>query len=134
MPTRVDDAGMTALTFEGGLSNAVIPTDFGSNASAPETGIISAGTPNIALTWSAPVGEWQFYYDDEWGAAQMDQYGVGNPFDISFSSDAGWDVTVESFVFDDYAAYKSGNCFEWTLYEESVDGPIIGSGVVTSTD
>jgi hypothetical protein len=72
--------------------------------------------------------------DDEWSAAQMDQYGVDNPFDISFSSDEGWDVTVESFVFDDYASYKSGNCFEWTLYEESVDGPIIGSGVETTTD
>jgi hypothetical protein len=134
MPTAIDDAGMTALTFEGTLTNAEIPADFGSRVSAPETGIVSAGTPNVEVTWSAPGGYWQFYDDGEWNGAQMDQYEVDNPFDIGFTSDEGWGVTVESFVFDDYANYESGNCFEWTLYTESAEGSVIATGVETTTD
>jgi len=64
----------------------------------------------------------------------MDQYEVNNPFDILFSSDEGWSVTVESFVFDDYANYESGNCFIWTLYEESAEGLVIRSGIETTTN
>jgi len=132
MPMSIADSDMTALTFEGMVTNSDIPSNFGSNVSTPEPGIVSAGTPNVEVTWSAQNGAWQFYDDGEWSAAQMDQYEVNNPFDILFSSDEGWSVTVESFVFDDYANNESGNCFIWTLYEDSAEGLVIKSGVETT--
>lgn len=134
MPTSLSDEYMTALTFEGLTTNSEIPEEYGSKVSTPEPGIVSAGTPNIEVTWLASGGYWQFYNDGEWSAAQMDQYGVDNPFDIVFTSDEGWGVVVESFVFDDYATYETGNQFVWTLYEESADGTVIATGVGTTSD
>lgn len=135
----VSQTQATILTFEGNGTNINIPSDFGSNVSVGSAGIdVSNGaTPNITLSWSttAPDG-WEFYDDSEWqGAAQMDDFEPGITFDILFTPDNGYSVTVSSFVFDDYVGYSTGNTrFEWALYENDENGNVIASGTDRTAD
>ena len=121
-------ANAAILTFEGKGTNVNIPDTFGDNIAAAETGISVANgtTPNVDLTW---LGTWQFYNDAEWtGAAQLDAFAFGKDFDLLFTPDAGFRVLVDSFVFDDYAGWGTGNTFDWTLYENNDAGAVIASG------
>ena len=130
-------ADATTLTFEGKGTNGNIPNTFGDNIAAAETGISVANgtTPNVDLTWSAAGGTWQFYNDAEWtGAAQLDGYDVGDTFDILFTPDSGYSVQVDSFVFDDYAGYATGNKFNWSLSEDNAAGAVIASGTGTTAN
>ena len=129
-------ANATVMTFEGLGTNASIPDTFGDNIAAAETGIsVSNGTtPNIDLTWSATGGDWQFYNDSEWQAAQLDAFNVGNTYDLQFTPDTGFGVLVDSFVFDDYAGWQGDNKFNWSLFQDSSAGAVIASGTGTTTD
>jgi hypothetical protein len=127
-------AQATTLTFEDMGKNVNIPSNWGSNIAAAQTGISVANgaTPSVALTWSASSGgTWQFYNDAEWTAAQMDGFTSGAKFDLLFTPAAGYSVQVNSFVFDDYANYQGGSTFTWNLYEGSA---LINSGSYTTTD
>ena len=130
-------ADATILTFVGKGTNGNIPNTFGDNVAVAQTGISVANgtTPNVDLTWSAAGGTWQFYNDAEWtGAAQLDSYNVGDTFDILFAPDSGYSVQVDSFVFDDYAGYATGNKFNWSLFEDNAAGAVIGSGTGTTAN
>ncbi len=130
-------ANATILMFDGLSSNNAPILTFGDNISVAETGIsVSNGaTPNIDLTWSTTGGgEWQFYNDGEWSGAQVDGFGVGRTFDLQFTPDAGFGVLVDSFVFDDYVSFATGNKFNWSLFQDSSTGTFIASGTGTTTD
>lgn len=130
-------ADATILTFEGKGTNGNIPDTFGDNIAAAQTGISVANgtTPNVDLTWSASGGTWQFYNDAEWtGAAQLDAYSVGDTFDILFTPDSGYSVQVDSFVFDDYAGWGTGNKFNWSLFKDNSAGAVIASGTGTTAN
>lgn len=126
-------ANATVLAFDGLGTNATIPDTFGDNISAAETGVLvtNGTTPNIGLTWD---GNWEFYNDGEWSGAQLQAYGTGTNHDIIFTPDSGFAVLVDSFVFDDYAAFAGGNEFDWSLTEDTATGNLIGSGTGTTTD
>jgi hypothetical protein len=126
-------ANATVLTFEG-LGTGAIPSGFGDNIAAAETGIsVSNGTTeNIDLTWT---GQWSIYNDSEWTAAYLQNYDVGQQYDLQFTPDTGFGVVVDSFVFDDYSNYGNPtNKFNWFLYEDSAAGAVIGSGTETTAD
>ena len=121
----------TTLTFEGMGKNAAIPSNWGSNIAADQTGISVANeaTPTVGLTWSASSGgTWEFYNDKEWTAAQMDGFTSGAKFDLLFTPAAGYAVQVQSFVFDDYAKYVGGSTFTWQVFKDSASGALINSG------
>lgn len=130
-------AQASILTFDGKGTNGQIPADWGSNIAAAETGIsISNGTtPNIALSWSVDGNErWEFYNDSEWSAAQMNDFRPSDKYQIALAPDAGYGVTFESFVFDDYTGWQGGNDFSWSLYQDTAGGTLIASGSETTTD
>ena len=129
-------AQATTLTFDGMGKNVAIPSNWGSDVAAANTGIgvANGATPNVGLTWSATGGTWQFYNDAEWKAAQMDSFQQGDTFDLLFTPDAGYAVQVLSFVFDDYANYQSGSAFGWQLFKDNASGAQISGGTGTTTD
>ena len=130
-------AQATTLTFEDMGTNVNIPSNWGSNIAAAQTGISvdNGATPNVGLTWSASSGgTWQFYNDAEWKAAQMDGFKSGVNFDLLFTPAAGYSVQVNSFVFDDYANYQSGSAFGWQLFKDNASGAQISGGTGTTTD
>ncbi|MDD2599876.1 MAG: endonuclease/exonuclease/phosphatase family protein [Kiritimatiellae bacterium] len=130
------ESGQTTLTFEGKDRNKRMPIHWGSGVSTNEPGIktVKEGTPHITLTWSTSADcKWEFYNDDEWSGAQMDNFEEGKTFDLLFTPADGYGVRVSSFVFDDYVNWYGGNRFNWALLEDNANGTVITSqtGVLT---
>lgn len=141
------NARATILTIDSGTgtTNTTIPNTFGDNVAAAATGISVANgaTPNIGLTWSAQVNtaftgnasqRWEFYNDGEWKAAQLNNFYEAFAHNLTFAPDAGFGVLVDSFVVDDYAAYKGGNQLLWELRQDSVGGALISGGTANTTN
>jgi hypothetical protein len=96
--------------------------------------VANGATPNIGLTWRSPASsDWEFYDDAEWKAGQLNGFYTNGTFAITFTPDPGFGVLVNSFVFDDYAAFGGGNQFSWTLFENTIGGTVIASGGPTTT-
>ena len=118
------------ITFDGKGTNVTIPDTFGDDISSNGTGynISNGATPNIDLTWN---GVWDFYNDSEWSAGQLQGYDVGVTHEVVFTPDSGYQVNVDSFVFDDYAGYAQGNKFNWIILG---DGSELASGTETTSN
>jgi len=131
----------TIVNFSGVGANIQIPSDYASNVSADGTAwsVSNGATPNVALTWSAEAGtaeqRWDFYNDTEWpGVVQMNDTREGTKYWITFTPESGYGVILDSFVFDDYAAWEGGSDFSWKLYQDSTNGTVLSSGNITTAD
>ncbi len=134
-------AQASILTFDGTGTNGQIPADWGSNIAADGTGfnVSNGATPNVALGWTAESGtalqRWDFYDTGDWpGVAQMNDFNEQTKYWIEFTPDAGYGVTFDSFVFNDWVGYGPGNDFSWSLYEDAAGGTVIASGSETTFD
>src|SRR5687767_13623450 len=129
-------AQATVLQFDGLGTNVslqdstkgALVANYGDHVAGPGTGIAQGNgyTPNIGVAFQPDGGNtgggsgsggdgWQAYNDSEWSVAQLDGAPPDSNFDIVFTPDAGYRVTVNSFVFDDYATYQAGPTFDWPL-------------------
>ncbi|MGC4013600.1 MAG: hypothetical protein QM755_03635 [Luteolibacter sp.] len=126
----------TVITFAGGTTNAAISNTFGDNI--PNAGGVTGttvtlgqGTPNIDLTWSATgTGtnvRWEFYTDSVWtgGVGQLNTANTGNAFSVTFTPQAGYGVSIESFNFFSY--YASSTDASSTNGEFSFDWAVVRS-------
>jgi hypothetical protein len=145
----------TVLTFDGLGTNVSLQdpargaavANCGSHVSGAGTGVQQGNgyTPNVAVLFTPDGGNtgggsgsggdgWQAYNDSEWSVAQLDGVPPDSNFDIVFTPDAGYGVTVNSFVFDDYAAYQAGHTFDWQLLDAGNTALFGASGVVVAAD
>ena len=51
----------TIIGFAGGASNADIPVNYCGNVTEGGAGWVTAGTPNIGLTWAGGANKWEFH-------------------------------------------------------------------------
>lgn len=141
-PLLAASSGTSTLDFKGKGTNGAIPTSFGGWNAQAVTGTTATGdgTPWVELAWSVknPSGTaaWEFYNDTEWnGAAQLNDFTSADGFDILLTPASGFRVTVDSFVFDDYAGFDPiGSAFTWKLFENNEEGTIIGTGIEVLDD
>jgi glycerophosphoryl diester phosphodiesterase len=129
-------SGTSTLHFQAMGSNVAVPENFGGWNSMAVTGtsVTGDGTPWVEVEWSVknPSGTaaWEFYNDAEWdGAAQLNDFTNADGFDILIAPAGDFAVTVDSFVFDDYAGFDLiGSAFTWALYKDDENGAVIGGG------
>ncbi len=106
--------------------NANMIQPFGDSAAASSDGVtvVGFGTPNIDLTWQGVGGQWQYYADSVWAAAQLDSSGVSDRHELIFApNNPSARVVIKSFNFHPY--YLSNERF---TYDVSV---LAGSTVVS---
>jgi hypothetical protein len=135
-------SGSTTLTFQGTGTNVPIPSAFGSFNAEAVTGTTATGdgTPWVELAWSVKnaggTAAWEFYNDLEWnGTAQLNDFTSADGFDILLTPASGFRISVDSFVFDDYAGFNPiGSAFTWTLYRDNENGVVIGTGIEVLDD
>ena len=134
-------AEATIVNFSDVTTNDQVPSDYASNVSVDGTAwsVSNGATPNVALAWSVEAGtgeqRWDFYNDTEWpGVVQMNDSREGTKYWITFTPDSGYGVILDSFVFDDYAAWEGGSDFSWKLRQDSTNGSVIVSGNITTDD
>ncbi len=148
-------AQATVLTHDGLGTNVslqdtakgAVVANYGSHVAGAGTGVGQGNgyTPNVAVLFTPDGGNtgggsgsggdgWQAYNDSEWSVAQLDGAPPNSNFDIVFTPDAGYGVTVNSFVFDDYAAYQAGHTFDWQLLDAGNTALFGASDVVVLAD
>src|SRR5882724_2842066 len=126
----------TILDFDirpvGQGQNVALLQSFGDNAAASSDGItvVGFGTPNIGLTWQSVGGEWQYYQDSVWSAAQLDSSGVGDRHEVVFTPNvSSAQVVIESFNFHPY--YDDTERFTYNV--SVLAGSTVVSGPTTYT-
>ena len=99
----------TILDFDirpaGQGQNANLIQTFGDSAAASSDGVtvVGFGTPNIDLTWQGTGGQWQYYADSVWSAAQLDSSNVGDRHELVFTPNSlQAAVVIKSFNFHPY--------------------------------
>ncbi len=120
----------TILDFEirpaGQGNNAAILQSFGDAAAASSDGVTVSGfgTPNIALTWQATGGRWDYYTDSVWTAGQLDSSQVGDVHELVFApNNPQAAAVIKSFNFHPY--YLDNERYAY-------DVSVVTNGVVAS--
>ncbi len=120
----------TILDFDiqpaGQGQNANMIQSLGDRAAASSDGVtvVGFGTPNIDLTWQGTGGQWQYYADSVWSAAQLDSSSVGDQHELVFApSNPSAAAVIKSVNFHPY--YLDNERF---TYEVSV---LAGASIVS---
>lgn len=132
----------TILDFDirpaGQGNNAAILQTFGDAAAASSDGVTVAGfgTPNIALTWQATGGRWDYYVDSVWSAGQLDSSQVGDVHELVFAPNSPLAaVVIKSFNFHPYYVSTERYAYDVTVVTNSVvaSGPVNVNFLAEST-
>lgn len=112
----------TVLTGDNGTTNDPVATNHGSNAT---------GTPNVTLTWDADWDSYAGWPNDPGNGVYQHDNDAGSPHTIVFTPDAGWNVSITSFLSN---SWQGGGdiAFDWSVTGSS--SGLIASGTETTSD
>jgi len=119
-------------------NNAAILQTFGDAAAASSDGVTVTGfgTPNIALTWQATGGRWDYYVDSVWSAGQLDSSQVGDVHELVFAPNSPLAAAViKSLNFHPYYVSNERYAYDVTVLTNSVvaSGPVNVNFLAAST-